>query len=162
MPGLVEGGDPEATFATESGTALHAQLAGTWILEGQIGVGYALENLDGQRVAMVTESCVPVTRPSATGFERRFRVVEQVESVRLRLPGPRADEEEVDAFAEGSRSWRVWRRADGLFEVLALSGTVDGTLANTPEGEWNVSTQHFVLPAWNEEIRAAWLQEESR
>ena len=156
---VVAGGKPEATFATADGTALRARMAGTWILEGQVGVAYSLEGATGQRSAMVTESCVTVTRSIATGFERRFRVVEQTETLKLRLP---ATGEEVDAFDEGSTHWKIRRRADGLFEGLGLTGTTDGTLELSPEALHNVTTRHFVFTKWNDEVRAEWLGEESR
>jgi len=156
---VVAGGKPEATFATAAGTALRARLAGTWILEGQVGVAYALEGAAGQRSAMVTESCVAVTRSTATGFERRFRVVEQTEILKLRL---QVAGEEVDAFDEGPTHWKIHKRADGLFEGLGLMGTADGTLELSPEAQVSVTTQHFVFTEWNDEVRAEWLKEESR
>lgn len=141
---LMEGGKPEPTFTTEAGEPLTAGLDGTWILGGEVGVTYSLQTADGRHVAQVWESCSPVTRTTATGFARHFRVVDQNQLPTIRMP---AGGEVADSFFEGDIGWRITRREDGLFEALGVS---------------SLTTYHFVLTAWDEELRAAWLKEKTR
>ena len=177
---LVEGGDPRAPFRLADAGELEARLEGSWIDGDEAGVAYRLLR-DGTVHAHVREAPRPAGTSAGAGFARTFRIVAERDVRLVQRVFACGEERRVDSFRtpapEGARSngvpegagameWTVWRRPDGMHDVIGVGLGADGRslgaqggayelhLALAAGDEARVETVHATAYAWSPEIRA--------
>ena len=168
---LVEGGDPRAPFRLADAGELEARLEGSWIDGDEAGVAYRLLR-DGTVHAHVREAPRPAGTSAGAGFARTFRIVAERDLRLVQRVFACGEERRVDSFRTGApdgaraMEWTVWRRADGMHDVIGVGLGADGRspgaqggayelhLALAAGDEARVETVHATAYAWSPEIRA--------
>jgi mono/diheme cytochrome c family protein len=175
---LVEGGEPAAPFAARDGVPipLKARLAGSFVEGSEAGLEYRLER-DGETLAYVREAPRPAGTSVGAGFARAFRIVADRDVELVQRLFAAGDAERVDSLRTAGahpREWTVWRRRDGMHDVVGVELVADGRSYALRHGAYvlelaiaagdEVRADVTVLTAyeWNDATRARFTAEVTR
>ncbi len=175
---LVEGGDPRAPFRPADAGELEARLSGSWIDGDEAGLSYRLVS-GGATHAHVREAPRPAGTSAGAGFARTFRIVAERDVSLIQRVFACGEARRVDSFRTGrpdgaAAEWTVWRRADGMHDVIGVLLAAGGRSLGAQGGayelhlrlaagdEARVETTHVTAYAWSPEIRARFAAEVSR
>ena len=174
---LVEDGDPRGSFRLRGVGELQATLTGSWVRGADAGIDYSLEH-EGAAVADVTETPLPAGTSAGAGYSRRFNIIARRDGVLTQRLQAHGDALRVDSFqtAQGSGviEWTVRRRSDGMFGIVGIMLHEDGRSYRQQDGVYelalpltkgatrSVFVMTMVAHAWNDEVRARFVEEVAR
>ncbi len=163
---LVDGGDPAATFASESGQPLSSRLRGTRIEEGRAWLDYTVHDASGAELAAVRERGEPASTSLTAGY-RRILEIDASADLRLRLIG----QDSQLLLAEGKTGpVRYWVLGGDEERPVVIGVAADRglqVLLKQPEatqvqlhpGRSRVELTTLLPSSWNAETRDALIAE---
>lgn len=164
---LFDDGDPPPNFEFE-GRPLAAKLRRTDVLEADVKVAYELLG-DSGRIGRVEEIVRPTAIPGTAGFERKLAIAVEDAGVRMRVASLQGRRLLASFGSSSGKRWWITRGPDGV-EALGLAtfqaeGVTQNNLVLRVElmpAPAQVDVTYLSIPVWNDEVKAALIQELSR